>query len=572
MNRDLSALTDDVFDLVVIGGGAYGVSVARDAALRGLSVALVEKDDFAHAASGNSFRMVHGGIRYIQHADVRRVRSSARERAILLATAPHLVRPLPIAIPTYGHGTRGKAFLRAGMALYDLLTLDRNRGIRDPDRAIPSCGTLSRRRTLDLFPGLSPHGLTGAGLFADGQMAHPMRLAVAMLRSACDAGAVAANYAEAVGLLLDGASVRGVRVLDRLGGDEVEVRARLVVNATGGWAEDLLGRLLGIRRETPRTFSRDLCLVTTRPAPHDVAVAVLGGTHDPDAVLSRSKRHLFVIPWRGRTLVGVWHLPWDRSPDAVTHSPDEVERYVAEVNEGYPGFDLRPDEVSLVNAGLVLFGENAEDARNLSYGKRAMVVDHREADGYDGLLTLMGIRWTTARGDAAALVDHVFQRDGKQPPPTRTDATPVHGGNFESFAGLVRRIRMDVPDMDPGQVERLCMLYGTGVRRVLQYTYQDSGLGRPLPDAQVLGAEVVHAVEVEMARTLADVVRRRTDLGILEPPSHAALDATARLMADPLGWDEVRVQAEIRGMSGRATPQPAAPRPARPAPGSVGAS
>lgn len=562
MIRDLAALADREYDIIVVGGGAYGVSVARDAALRGLSVALVEKDDFAHAASGNSFRMVHGGIRYIQHGDIRRLRDSARERSIMLATAPHLVKPLPIAIPTYGHGTQGKAFLYAGMKLYDLFTVDRNAGIRDPDRRIPPCRTLSRRRTMELFPGLSARGLTGAGLFSDGQMAHPMRLAVSILRSAVEAGAQAANYAEVTDFLRDGYSVVGVKVRDRLTDQEFDVRGRMVVNATGGWAERLVERTLGIRREVRQTFSRDLCLVTNRPAPHDVALAVLGGTNDPDAVLSRSKRHLFVVPWRGRTLVGVWHVPYERSPDRIEYGEGEIQQFLDEVNEGYPGFNLRQDEVSLVNAGLVLFGDNEQGAQNLSYGKRSMAVDHRERDGIEGIVTLVGIRWTTARLDAARVVDQLFARDGRKGPRCQTADTPIHGGNFTSVAELVRRIRMEVPDMDPDTVRTLCTLYGTGVRSVLAYSYDDLSLGRPLPHTNVLGAEVVHAVRDEMAVRLEDVVKRRTDLGILEQPPHETLLAAARIMARELDWSAERMQEEIKSVGGRTS---AGPAPAQPA-------
>lgn len=557
MNRDLAALAEREFDVIVVGGGAYGVSVARDAALRGLSVALVEKDDFGHAASGNSFRMVHGGIRYIQHGDVRRLRDSARERAIMLRTAPHLVKPLPIAIPTYGHGTKGKAFLYAGMKLYDLFTVDRNSGIRDPERRIPPCRTLSRRRTMELFPGLSARGLTGAGLFSDGQMEHPMRLAVSILRSAVDAGAQVANYAEVTDFVMDGYSVVGVQVRDGLTDDEFVIRGGVVVNATGAWAERLVERTLGIKRETRRTFSRDLCLVTSRPAPHDTAVAVLGGTNDPDAVLSRSKRHLFVVPWRGRLLVGVWHLPYERSPDRVEYGDDEIQSFLDEVNEGYPGFNLRRDEVSLVNAGLVLFGENEDGAENLSYGKRSMAVDHRERDGIDGIVSLVGIRWTTARLDAERVVDQLFARDGRKGPPSRTADTPIHGGNLESLSGLVRRVRMEVPDMDPDLVSTLCMLYGTSVRSVLGHTYDNALLARPLPHSTVLGAEVVHAVRNEMAVRLDDVVRRRTDLGILENPSNDGLQAAAAIMAQELNWTPDRVRAEIVRSGGKPTPSPA---------------
>ncbi len=545
MIRNLHDLADRAFDLVVVGGGAYGVSLAREAAQRGMAVALVEKRDFAHAASGNSFRMVHGGIRYIQHGDVARLRASARERRILLATAPHLVRPLPIAIPTYGHGARGKAFLMAGMKLYDALTPDRNKGVRDPEARIPPCRALTKRTTLDLFPGLEQKGLTGAGLFSDGQMLHPMRLALSILKSGVQAGAVAANYAEVVGFLGDESTVRGVRVRDRLTGGELDLRGRMVVNATGGWAERLLEETLGITPSVPRTFSRDLCLVVDRAPSHGTGVAVLGGTYDPDAMLSRSKRHLFVVPWRGKTLVGVWHVPYRRSPDDVRHTREEIRSFVDEVNRGYPGFSLDPGEVTAVNAGLVLFGENEKGAANLSYGKRSMAVDHRDAHGIDGLMTLIGVRWTTARADAAAVVDRLFTRDGRTPPPSRTHDTPVYGGDVEELSGLRQRVATHLPDLPAHHVESLCSLYGTEVDALIELIRADPALVECLPGSRVLAAEVVYAVRHEMACTLSDVAFRRTELATEGPPDPAAIRAAAGHMATAAGWDAARMRQEI---------------------------
>ena len=204
LKRCVLALTENEHDLVVVGGGIFGICVAWDAALRGLSVALVEQTDFAHAASANCFKIIHGGIRYIQHGDLYRIRESSHERSAWLRIAPHLVSPLPIAIPAYGNGFRGKALLRAGMGLYDLITWDRNQGIDDPGQRIPASYSISRQECLDRFPGLDSTGLTGAMIFHDGQMYSAPRLALSCLKSAVEAGAVAANYVEGIGLARHG--------------------------------------------------------------------------------------------------------------------------------------------------------------------------------------------------------------------------------------------------------------------------------------------------------------------------------------------------------------------------------
>lgn len=542
MKRDLEALSDGTFQLVVVGGGIFGAAVARDAALRGLTVALVEKGDFMSASSGNSYRMVHGGIRYLQHGDVARVRASSREQRILLATAPHLVAPLPIAIPTYGRGIQGKAVLHAGLAAYDLLTLDRDRGVRDPTRRLPRSRMISRAEVENRFPGVPREGLTGAGVFADAQMQHPQRLGISVLRSAVEAGAVVANYAAATNIVVGDGRVEGVDVRDTLTGDTFRVRAETSVIAAGAWTERLLASGPGIEVAEPSTFSRDLCLVVDRPA-EELGLAVLGGTSDPDAMLSRSKRHLFVVPWRGRSIVGVWHIPYERSPDDIRVGESELANFVEEFNRGYPGFELRREEVTHYNTGLVLFGKNRPGAEDLRYGHRSSVTDHGRAHGVEGLYSLIGVRYTTARAEAESLIDGIAARRGWSCGHCCTATTPVYGGDIEDVGRLTREFRDRWPALDPSTVESLCLRYGTEAPAALEPT----GPEQVNPD-HVLPRSIRHAVREEMAQTLVDVVVRRTDLGLFEMPPSSVLREVAATMAVELGWGAARVEEEIRGV------------------------
>ena len=310
MERNLDQITGREYDLLVIGGGIFGACAAWDAALRGMSVVLIERHDFGGGASANSFKMAHGGIRYLQHADIARVRQSCRERSALLRVAPHLVRPLPIAIPTYGHGREGKAFLGAGMLAYDLLTLDRNRGIADPERHIPRGRLFSRSEVLEHFPNLQDPRLTGAAVFCDGQFYNGPRLVLSFLRAAIGRGALAANYVEATGLLRDGDRVSGVAARDLVSGEPLEIRAASVLNATGPWAPDFLRRSLRDEAAPRVPFSRDACFIVGKRLSARLGVALPGATKDPDARFARSARHLFVVPWRDYSLVGVWHVVW----------------------------------------------------------------------------------------------------------------------------------------------------------------------------------------------------------------------------------------------------------------------
>lgn len=546
MKRDLMELVRREYDLVVVGGGIFGICTAWDAALRGLSVALIECADFGGATSANCFKVVHGGIRYLQHGDLVRLRQSVRERAALLRIAPHLVQPLPIVIPTYGHGKQGKEFLGAGFLLYDLLTLDRNRGIADPDRHIPAGRFLSRDETRRLFPGVDADGLTGAAVFADGQMYSPPRLALAFLKSAVERGAVAANYVEATGFVQAGDRVCGVAARDVLSGDTFEVRGRVVVNAAGPWAERLLARESRLALAPKSTFSRDAYFVVNRRPTHPYALAVQAHTRDPDALLSREARHLFVVPWRDRTIIGVWHVVYPGDPDTVNVSAQDLQGFLDEINWACPDLALEPKDVTLCGAGLVLFGENQPGAAHLSYGKRSRLVDHARTHGVDGLVTLIGVRYTTARGEAEQAVDLALRKLGRGAVACRTQTTPIHGGDIGDFAGLRGRALRERPHgIEAESIHALVHNHGSNYARVLAGCAAQPELARPLGTSPVLRAEAVYAVQEEMAQKLADVVLRRTDLGTGGFPGAAALDECARIMAAELGWNEARTAAEI---------------------------
>lgn len=563
MQRNLSELASRDYDLVIVGGGIFGAATAWDATLRGLSVALLERADFAHAASANCFKMVHGGIRYLQHADLIRLRQSLAERTAFLRIAPHLVRPLPILIPTYGHGMRGKQILAAGMKVYDLLSADRNRGIADPSRRIPATWTLSARDVAELYPSLDGPGFTGGAVFHDGQMHSPARLLLAFLLSATGQGARVANYAEATSLLRSGDRITGVRVRDTLEGGEYEVRGRVVLNAAGGSAPQWLARSLGQALSPTPTFSRDACFVVRRRLPGPYALAVSGGSRDPDAIFSREARHLFLVPWRGCTLVGVWHRVWQEDPDRVAVSDAELSAWLDEINAACPWLLLRREEVALTQCGLVLFGENRPAAQDLRYGKRSLLVDHRRTHAVDGLLTLIGVRYTTARAEADRAVRLVFQKLGSQAPRSRTAWTPLCGGDIECFETLEREARGVRPEgvSDPS-LSALLQNHGSRYRQVLERAKDDATLLQSLPGSETLRAEVVHAVREEMAVRLEDVVFRRSDLGTAGHPGAVAVAACAGLMAAELGWSPARASEELARTLAAFPSAPAPPRSA----------
>jgi glycerol-3-phosphate dehydrogenase len=547
VKRDIATLAEREFEVLVVGGGIFGICAAWDAAQRGLSVALIEQEDFAHATSANCFKIAHGGIRYIQHGDFYRVRESSRERSALLRVAPHLVSPVPIVVPTYGRGLRGKAFLQAGMSLYDLVTFDRNRYMSDPVQHIPPTRALSRQQCTSLFPGIDTDGLTGGMLFYDGHMYNPPRLALSFLKSAIEHGAVAANYMKATKLVQTGNRVLGVMAEDSLSGHQCMIRSKVVVNTTGPWTETMLGSEKVVNLVDKLHFSRDVALVVKRKIGEKYALAVQGRTKDPDALFSRGNRHILVVPWRTYALVGVWHKVHQGRPEEIPVSEEEVQGFLDEVNSAYDfGDPLRLSDVSFVNAGLTLFGENPPDTNNLRFGKRSLIIDHKARHGIDGLITVVGIRYTTARGVGRRGIDLVLKKLGRETRASTTAMTRVAGGNLESFGDFKRQVTEQRPHNLPADVlENLLRNHGSEYREVLKHVDESPELADRIGESTVIKAEVAHAVRDEMAQKLGDVVFRRTEMGTGEHPGEPALLTCANLMAAQLGWDRHRTEREL---------------------------
>lgn len=546
LERNLSVLSKKEYDLVIIGAGMFGVSAAWEAVSRGLSVAIIDKGDFIGATSANHFKMAHGGIRYLQHGDIPRVRESCRERSALLRIAPHLVKPLPIVIPTYGHGMKGKAFLGAGVVIYDFLTLDRNRGIQE-SRMISGGRFMSRREVIELFPGIERNKLTGGVVFCDGQIYNSHRLGLAFLRAAVEAGVDSANYVEVCSFLTSKSRINGIKARDILSGEEFEIRATMVLNTAGPWAHRLLESQLGLEINPRPTFSRDLAFVVKRKARHDYGIAFLTKTKDVDTLIDVGGRHLFAVPWREYTLIGVWHRVYEGSPDEIIVTEDEMQGFVNEVNSAFPSMEVSLDDILMINTGLTLFGSMDDQIdNNLSFGKRSRLIDHAKEHGLEGILTLIGVRATMARGMASKAIDIIDDRLNRQKTRSKTSKTPIWGGDFHAIDDLIVDAKRESPkELTPEIIDALIYNYGSKFKEVLKYQNENPAWMKPLGNSTVLEAEIIHAVREEMAQKLSDVVFRRTELGSGGYCDEGALQKSVKLVADELGWREERLKQEL---------------------------
>jgi glycerol-3-phosphate dehydrogenase len=527
MIRDLDRLTAQTFDLLVVGGGIYGLTIAYDAAQRGLSVALVERNDFGSGASFNHLRTIHGGLRYLQSLDISRARESVRERRAMARIAPHAVRPLPFAVPLYRSLMRGKMAMRAGFMLDRLVAADRNRGVPSSHR-LPGGRVVSRSHAAQRFPGLRRQGLTGAAVFYDYVTTEPDRLTFSFALAAVQHGAVLVNHVEAVAPLVDSHRVTGVSARDALGSRTVEIAARLTVNATGGGVDGLL-KPLGITTGIP--MLKAMNLVTKR----DAGDEALGGR-------TASGRNLFLVPWRERALFGTWESDRACAPDDTSVSERDVAAFIAELNQAFPALDLTIADVTLVHRGVV---PAAMKAGRIGLEGHEQIRDHA-TQGFEGLLTVAGAKFTTARGVAERVTDTVMSKLKQKAVKCRTAVTPLPGGGVRDIGLAIAEARREFDEGLPTDtIPHLIAAYGSRYRDVMEIAMRPDWRNRLAPDSPVIGAELVLAARKEMAPTLADAVIRRTPLGALGHPGDPALARAAAIVGAELGWSDQRRQQEI---------------------------
>jgi glycerol-3-phosphate dehydrogenase len=526
MRRDLNRLATGSFDLLIIGGGIHGIVAAYDAAQRGLSVALVERGDFAGAASFNHLKTVHGGLRYLQSADLKRMRESIVERRTLARIAPHLLTPLPFLMPTYLKPTRSGLAMRVAFTADALIGHDRNAGV-PAHLHIPAGRVMGRDECLRLFPDVRRRGLTGGALWYDYQMRSTERLTLAFAEAADAHGACLANYVEACGAAVEGGRLKSVRVRDRLTGTEYDLRATVTLNAAGAGAGRVM-EAFGCGRPYP--LIKAMNLVTSRPMS---GPALASSTNDG--------RMLFLVPWQGLLLAGTSHGETTCGPDDSEVTPDELQWFIGQVNEAFSGLRLRPDEVTMVHRGVVPARDGGPGHVDLEGHFR--IRDHA-AEGIEGALSLLAVKYTTGRGVAAGAVDRVMKKLGRRVA-CRTGEGPLPGATGdieETAAGLQRQF----PAVAPEALPPLVSTYGTLASRVLELTRQESSLADPVaPSVRVLKAQVAYAVREEMGCTLVDVITRRTLLGVAGFPGQDAVNGCAEVMARECGWTPARMQEEV---------------------------
>jgi glycerol-3-phosphate dehydrogenase len=539
VKREIAALCAERHDLIVVGGGIYGAAAAREAALAGLRVALVERGDFGSGTSWNSFKIIHGGIRYLQQLDLRRLRKSLRARRRFLRLAPHLIEPLHFALPAQGSGRKGRLALRIGGLAYDLASADRNLGVASA-RRIPRTRLYTREELARLAPHLECPGTTGALGWWDAQMYSSERVLVEFLLAAAELGAQIANRVEVVSFLTGRARVDGVAAFDRASGREIELRADHVLCCTGPDSFPLHARDRALERPPPELSRAANLVLRQRLFDCAVALPVRG------AAAGQGEQTLFAAPWRGRTLVGTLHLPLEPGGRCALRE-SELEQWLAAVNRLLPRAPLVRSDVALVHVGIQPVAR--WDARSglPVHAPEAIWIDHAERDGIAGLSTLVGVKYTEAPEEARAAVERIAAVLGRGAFPAREPLLPGARGDVSAAALCAQRERSGA-GVSEAQARHLAASYGAIAPSVLELAPDSANLQPLAPESPVCGAELVRAFREEMAQSLADAVLRRCELGARGDLDDATQGACAEVAARELGWNRERRDAELAAL------------------------
>ncbi len=513
------------YDLAVVGAGINGAGIARDAALRGMRVVILEKGDVCSATSWISSRLIHGGLRYLEYGEIPLVYESLHERRILRVIAPHLVDPLRISIPIYRSARRGPWIIRIGMLLYDLLSWRKK---------LPRHDMLGRDEIIAEEPGLNTVGLRAAACYYDAQISFAERFVLENLLAARAAGATVLTHSEVTDIDSNG----GNRVTwrDSLTGEEAELQATVLVNAAGPWVDHVLSA----------AGARDTDLIGGTKGSHIIVGAFDGAPKSAFYVEAASDgRPFFIIPWNDQYLIGTTDIRYDGDLDAIRASRTEIDYLLAETNRVFPAAELSRDDVHYTYSGVRPLPRRTEGPES-AITRKHIIRLNREVGG--GFISIIGGKLTTYRNLAEQTVDKVGKLLHRKLPECRTHDTVLPGGYgleearvaLEEFGGL----------SETG-IERLLAIYGGRARRVVELARLDDKLAQTIDEHRtVIAAEIAMAVREEFARTLVDVVYRRLMIGLSADQGRPLYGAVATIAAAEMQWDDAARRAELDALQG----------------------
>jgi glycerol-3-phosphate dehydrogenase len=509
------------FDVAIIGAGVNGAGIARDAALRGLKVVVFDKNDMCSGTSAISSRLIHGGLRYLEYAEIPLVYESLHERRCLRRIAEHLVKPLPITIPIFSGARRGKWLIRLGMIAYDILSFNKR---------LPRHDMLDREQIKSAEPGLRDEGLVGAARYFDAQVTFAERLVLENLLAARAAGAEVKTWCEVREIRTRDGAVEAIVYVDRTGTTH-EVSVSAVVNAAGPWVDEVL-------KTAPRTPKR---FVGGTKGSHIVVSPFEGAPKDAFYVEAAADgRPFFIIPWNKQYLIGTTDIRYDGSLDEIRASEAEVEYLISETNRVFPAAALTRSKINYAYAGVRPLPYQEKGPESAITRRHIIKINRQIATG---LISIIGGKLTTYRHLAEQTVDCLAKILRRRLPECRTRETLLPGAG-----GLDRaRERLHAADfVSKSCCERLLSIYGGRALGIIDLALSDEALQSALDEAgDYLAAEVVFAIREEFAVTLTDIVFRRVMAGFDADQGRSLYDALARVAAREFAWSQEELEKQL---------------------------
>lgn len=513
------------FDVAVIGAGINGAGIARDAALRGLRVIVLEQNDICSGTSAISSRLIHGGLRYLEYGELPLVFESLRERITLRRIAAHLVKPIRICIPVYESAKRGPLLIRLGMILYDLLSVG---------KTVPRHDMLSRDESIANEPGLEKQGLRATARYYDAQVAFAERLVLENLLAARSAGAEIRTYSQVTQINVERGAVASLAYTDRLTGEQYEVAVKVIVNAAGPWVDQVL-------TTTARSVPK---LIGGTKGSHIVVGDFEGAPDDAYYVEAAADgRPFFIIPWNDLYLIGTTDIRYDEDLAEIRASRAEVDYLLAETNRVFPKAALAVSDIHYAYAGVRPLPRR-EKGPESSITRKHIIKKNRKIAR--GLISIIGGKLTTYRNLAEQAVNRVGKSLGRKLPDCRTQDNLLPGAYrldearqaLESFDGLSEK-----------GAERLLSIYGGRAIDLIDLANTRPPLQKTIDEERtVLAAEVVFSIREEMARTLIDIVHRRLMTGLAADQGRALYEMIASIAADEFGWSDSERHAQIKAL------------------------
>ncbi len=537
MHRFIENYQNREFDLIIIGGGITGATVAYEAALRGLSVALLEKNDFAHATSAATSKMIHGGLRYLSTFEFGLVRESLKERRVLMNIAPNFVYPIPFIFAVYEKDKVPLYKMKTGMLLYEFFSYDKNR-LWDKSRKVPSHRYIPANEILQAIPGALPEGLKGGYLYYDCANHSPERLTLAFIKSAVQQGAQVANYTEVKDFIIEKQNklkiVKGVQVIDKLNAKTYEVKGKMIINCAGPWADILLDKVRNNNKDEVLRRSEGIHIITKKL--------------NKDYIFSGATpngRHFFLVPYRNHTLIGTTDKEYIGKPDDYKVSKQAITELLDEVNQSFGAHEkIKYKDIIYAYGGLrPLVEDQTEDVYHSS---RKYEITGEKKNGIAGLITVEGGKYTTSRLLAEKAVNKVMRILKKTKQKSDSKKRYIYGSEIKNFNEFLKSKQKQYNNFKPEQIDFLVKSYGTEIDKLFALMKENADLKQMInKDGENL-AQIVYAIRYEMAVSLSDILLRRTGIAQLGHPGKENLEKIARIAAKELNWDLARMQKEIK--------------------------